>query len=79
MLYTIKSMRRMAEMLIKHEAKPSALFRVKQEQGNAFTILKNFQRNALIKTCLLVQMVQVYSYSWVIIMRELTRLGVETC
>ena len=33
---------------------PSALFRVKQEQGNAFTILKNFQRNALIKTCSLV-------------------------
>ena len=55
---------------------PSALFRVKQEQGNAFTILKNFQRNALVKTCLLVQMAQVYSYSGVIIMRELTRLGV---
>ena len=33
---------------------PSALFRMKQEQGNGFTILKNFQRNTLIKTCLLV-------------------------
>ena len=48
----------MAEMLIKHEAKPSALlasrlvpsalFRIKHEQGNAFTILKNFQRKASI-------------------------------
>ena len=28
----------------------SALFRVKHEQSNAFTILKNFHRNDLIKT-----------------------------
>ena len=59
-LYVIKSTRRAAEMLIKHEAKPNALlasgrtprafYRVKQEQGNAFTILKNIQ----IETCSLV-------------------------
>ena len=41
-------------MLIKHEAKPSALFRIKQEQANAFIIIKNFQRITFIKTCLLV-------------------------
>ena len=30
------------------------MYMLKQEQGNASAILKNFQRNALIKTCLLV-------------------------
>ena len=33
---------------------PSVLFCVKHKQGNVFTILKNFQRNALIKMCSLV-------------------------
>ena len=33
---------------------PSAVFRIKHKQGYALTILKNFQRNALIKTCSLV-------------------------
>ena len=37
-----------AECFISIKAALSALFRVKHEQGNAFTILKNFQRNALI-------------------------------
>ena len=43
-----------AEYFISIEATLSALFCVKHEQGNASTILKNFQRNALIKMCLLV-------------------------
>ena len=54
----------MAKMLIKHEANPSALltsspsalFCIKHEQGNALTILKNFQTNTLIEACSLVRL-----------------------
>ena len=55
--------RNMAEMLIKHKAKPSAytvsrlhtkcFICVKHKQGNVLTISNNFQRNTLIKMCLL--------------------------
>ena len=45
-------------------AQQSALFCIEHKQGNAFTILKNFQRNALIKTCSLIHCnLKVYSYS----------------
>ena len=53
-MYMLKHCRECFTRYKARGARPSALFRVKQEQGNAFTILKNFQRNALIKTCSLV-------------------------
>ena len=52
-LYVIISTRCVAEMLIKHNTKPSALFHVKHKQGNALTILK-FPEIYFNKTCFLV-------------------------
>ena len=64
-LYATQSTRQVAKMLIKHEGKSSALLTSrphtecfisrKAQASSAFTILKNFQRNVLIKTCILVQ------------------------
>ena len=38
-------MMHMAEMLIKHKVKPSALCRVKHDHNNTLTILQNYQFN----------------------------------
>ena len=69
----IHGTRGVVEWLIKHEAKPSALLasrpRVecfisrKARARQCFYYFKEFPEKRFDKTCLLVQMVQVYSYS----------------
>ena len=55
---------------------PGAIFLVKHVQGNAFAILKNFERNALIKMCSLVHCNLNGASLFIIIMSELMCLGV---